>query len=93
MNRTRITLLLLIVGTVTLGVGYVAGISTAPEMRKLDFKVDVLTVKVPDLPLCDATHTTNCAAGKVDWNTLQVHTAPGVTRTVVGSMFLPNAKE
>lgn len=33
-------------------------------------KVEVFTVTVPDLPFCDADHKTNCAATKINWNSL-----------------------
>lgn len=90
MNRTGITLLLLIVGTMLFGAAYLAGVGTKQD---INFKSEVVVVSVPDRPLCGETRTTNCAASKVDWNTLQVHSAPGITRTVVGDKFLPNAKE
>ena len=31
----------------------------------------VFEITIPDLPLCDATHQTNCAASKIDWNALR----------------------
>lgn len=81
---------LLAVAIILVGLGYLLG--ATHQHAGPEFDVEVITVNASDLPLCDATHTTNCAASKVDWETLQVHSAPGWTRTVVGDKFLPNAK-
>ena len=59
-----------------------------------DYKVAVKNIPVGDIPLCDENRTVKpCAATKVDWDKLEVQVAAGVTRTVVGTAFLPNAKE
>jgi hypothetical protein len=63
MDRMRVGLAAVIMAVIALLVwsGYKAGVS--------EVHVEVFTVKVPDLPLCDATHTDaeKCVLSKPDW--------------------------
>lgn len=41
-----------------------------PSLSASDYKFEVVNFENPDLPVCDAKHTTNCATSKIKWNFL-----------------------
>lgn len=93
-KRSKVALWLLFSGALLASIGYLTLNRQAMGPDELHVGVKVFSIPAADLPLCDEKRTVKpCAATKVDWNKLEVIAAPSVTRSVVGSSFLPNAKE
>lgn len=93
-KRNKVVLGVLLAAVLMAGIGYLTWIGQTLKPGDLHFDAKVTSIPVENLPLCDEKRTVKpCAATKVDWNKLEVQVAPGVTRTVVGTAFLPNVKD